>query len=820
MSDVGGTPVGRRRGVRSLAGLVGVSLLSGGVGWVASRELQSPADVAARTAAPVASRIVAPVEFRVLRSTLFTRGTVRFGSPRVVTLPVSAVKTGSSVVIAPPVKGASLSEGSKVADIGGRPVVVLEGETPMYRDIRPGDSGADVASLKVALGRLGFAAGDGDVFDGVAEEAVGRWLRSVGYEPFGPTDAQADRLKAAADAVRKAGEQVAAAQLSVSKGQVVVTRDKVLAADEAVRTAVDRVEAVRADSAKAASAAELAIVQKTAQIDSLTAAVSTAELGLQRAQTDVSGVLSIAEAQQAVKNAQQAVVAADAAVVKANKLVDAARVDAEVAASDIPNAEAGVVDAKNALALAIAELERQRAKPAPTIPVAPSTVFVDQESKDQVVRGAEAAVAAASAGVRSAEAALRGAQRAAQRAAAAVDDAIAAVEPLVVAAQTARDQVPLAELRLKQAENGGASGSVSVAGAGSPGGSGSSGGSVVAAQLQLDQARAAVVLAERELQELFVSSEAAVKASAAALRSADAQVVIARAQRVELSKPQDVSALRATLVAAQAARADAQAELSRLQASTGVIVPANEVLFLPRLPLRVDDTKLLAGDALSGALMTVASQRLAIDASVDPADATGLTVGQKAEIEVADLNLVVPVTINRVASQTGTNGVDASRIYVELVPVDVEVGADPVAPQEGDGAVADTSVPSVAGVNRQPKLSELNGISVKVTIPISTTAGDVLVVPTAAVSAAVDGTTRVEVETSQNQPTRFVTVNAGLRSEGFVQVTPIRADELKEGDLVVTGNRDGRLLEGVPEANDRSAPGGADVSDSTPTTVA
>jgi multidrug efflux pump subunit AcrA (membrane-fusion protein) len=760
------------------------------------------------------------------------------------------------VVIKPPLKGATLSEGSKVADIGGRPVVVLEGETPMYRDFRPGDSGADVVSLKLALGRLGFEAGMGDVFDAAAETAATRWMRSVGYEPFGPTDTQSDRLKVAADALRKAGEQVAAAQVSVSKGQVVVTPDKVLAADEAVQGALDRVEAARAESDKVASANELAIAQKTAQVVSLTAAVSAAELGLQRAQMDLSGVLSVAEAQQGVKTAQQAVVAADAAVVKANKLVDAARVDAEVAASEVPNAEAGVTDAKNALALATAELERQRAKPAPTIPVAPSTVFVDQESKDQVVRGAEAAVVAAQSGVRSAEAALRGVQRSAQKAAAAVDDAIAAVEPFVLAAQTAREQVPLAELRLKQAQNGAASGSAGVAGSGgaavggSGGGSGgsaagASGGGIAGAQLQLDQARSAVVLGQRELDELFKTSQAAVRASAAALRAADAQVVIARAQRVELSKPQDVSALRSTLLAAQAARAEAQAELGRLQASTGIIVPANEVLFLPRLPLRVDDTKLLAGDALSGALMTVASQRLAIDASVDPADATGLSVGQKAEIEVSDLNLVVPVTIKRVATQTGTNGVDASRIYVELVPVDEEVVADAtVGAGSGDGvgeSPSDTSVPSVIGVNRQPKLSELNGISVKVTIPISTTAGKVLVVPTAAVSAAADGTTRVEVETAQNQPTRFVTVNAGLRSEGFVQVTPLRTDELKEGDLVVTGNRNGQLLEGVPEGNDRSGPGDTSVEtspgstatdssgsssrsssavDSTPTTVA
>ena len=71
------TPRGskRRRGVRAVGVLLGVSVLSGGGGWLVAKRLSSPAYVAARTAAPVASRIVAPVEFRVLRSTLFTRGT-------------------------------------------------------------------------------------------------------------------------------------------------------------------------------------------------------------------------------------------------------------------------------------------------------------------------------------------------------------------------------------------------------------------------------------------------------------------------------------------------------------------------------------------------------------------------------------------------------------------------------------------------------------------------------------------------------------------------------------------------------------------------
>jgi multidrug efflux pump subunit AcrA (membrane-fusion protein) len=787
-------------------------MLSGGIGWVASRQLQSPADVAARTGPPAASRIVAPVERRVLRSTLFTRGTVRFGSPRAVTLAVSAIKTGSAVITKAPVKGATLVEGAKAGDIGGRPVLVLEGDVPMYRDIRPGDTGPDVASLKAALTRLGYPSSKGDVFDGKTQTAVSEWMRKTGYQPFGPTETQNDRLRAASDSVRKAKEQVASAQLAVTQGKVIVTEDKILAADEAVQSAKDRADTARIELDKSSNTGELTIAQKQAAVATATAAISSAELALQRAQTDISGELNIAEAEQAVKAAQQRVVDADAAVAKANKAVESARSDAAAAALEIPNAEAALADAKGAVVVATAELERQKNKPAPAIEIAPGAFKIDQEAKDNAVRAAEAGVTSTQAAVRGVEAQLRSVQRASEKATQAIDSVVTEVDTAVRAAATAREQVPLAELRFKQARQGqgGSSGaSSSGAGASSSGSAGVAAGasgagavSVAQAQQQLDQAKTAATLAQRELEQATKSLQPSLNAAKAAVRAADAQVSIAVAQQSQLSKPQDLTALRATLTAAQSGQREAQQQLATLQSSIGIVVPANEVLFFPNFPLRIDDTKLVAGDALSGAFMTVASQRLAIDASVDPADATDLKVGQKAEIEVADLNINVPATISKVASQTGTNGVDASRIYVELTPVESAVAAT-------GSNTTDTSLPSDSVApgaitpNRQPKLSELNGISVKVTIPISTTSGEVLVVPTAAVSAAADGTTRVEVETDPNTATKFVTVTAGLRAEGYVQVTPIETGSLSAGDQVVTGNSNGDLLKGTTDANDK-----------------
>jgi hypothetical protein len=92
--------------------LVGVVLLAA-IGSLAARRIRSPAQIAADTAAPVASRISVPVERRTLATEVIARGTVRYGAPREVTLPVSTLKTSTSVISRVPKPGARLGEGEK-----------------------------------------------------------------------------------------------------------------------------------------------------------------------------------------------------------------------------------------------------------------------------------------------------------------------------------------------------------------------------------------------------------------------------------------------------------------------------------------------------------------------------------------------------------------------------------------------------------------------------------------------------------------------------------------------------------------------------------
>ncbi len=746
-------------------------------------------------------------------------------------MPGSAVKTGSQIVTAPPVKGSVVKEGGKLADVSGRPVVGLVGAVPMYRDIRPNDSGADVLALKASLDRLGFAAGSGPVFDEVAERAVSVWMRAIGYEPFGATPVQLDRLKSASDAVRKSTDQVRAAREALSLGTALPSADKMLAANEAVAAARDRVAAALADASKAGDQALLAIAQREIALASAEAVLVAADAAVARMGDDVSAQLTAAESAQNLAAARQRVTDAELGVVKAERAIETANADADDARAGVVEAQSNVDEANAGLSRAQTDLVSAKTKTVPTIVIGDGASRADTEGYGASIRAAEQAVTGATTSVRLAAAGLRTAQRGVTRAETVIGDAQTALTAAKLQVLTAKEAVTITELRAKQAAaNGGSNGSGSASSTGGAtassatgaggllGGvlsgestaSNGSGSDPIARQAQARKSRDIAVI---ELDQTKRAVAPAERAQGAALRSAEAQLKIAVAAREQIGKPANVTGLESAVTNAVAAEVDAKAELVRLEAETGIVVPANEVVFFNALPLRIDESKLSAGDALSGVFMTVSTQRVAVDSSVDPADASGLRVGQDAEIEASDLQITLKAKITEIASSTGTKGAAAGRIYVELTPAEDEPAQpEPAAP---DPAVVNGQ-PQFE--NRKPRLTDLNGLPVKVTVPISSTGGKVLAVPTAAVSATIDGTTRVEVQDAPGAPTRLVQVTAGLRAEGFVQITPTRPSGIKEGDTVVTGTSNGKLLEGIPDTNDKpgATPADAATGDSVP----
>src|SRR5262249_36994290 len=159
--------------------------------WLAGSKIQSPAEMAARTAPPEPSPILVPVELRVLSSDVVTRGTARFGLPQPISIAPSTVKGGVGLIGTVPRPNMEVAEGEVILSISGRPVFILRGTTPTYRDMSHGTSGGDVRQLEEALARLGFDPGPVDgVYDQKTAAAVERMYRKAGWDPFEPTREQ------------------------------------------------------------------------------------------------------------------------------------------------------------------------------------------------------------------------------------------------------------------------------------------------------------------------------------------------------------------------------------------------------------------------------------------------------------------------------------------------------------------------------------------------------------------------------------------------------------------------------------------------------
>jgi peptidoglycan hydrolase-like protein with peptidoglycan-binding domain len=467
-----------------VAAIVAASL----VGWFAGRQIRSPAEIAARTAAPARSVISVPVERQRLTSDVVVRGTVRYGQPQPVTLPTSALKPVTGIVTSLPATGATLDGGSVALTVSGRPVIVLQGTQPSSRDLAPGTEGLDVAQLESALAWLGFDPGAVDGrYDRRTADAVARWYRSLGYEPFGPTDEQQTTLRG-------------------TQAEEFTARSEHLNAQEALTTA---------GAAQAAAAAD--VVAKEAAFTEVVGAGGT--------------TLEIATAY------------------------------AELSAARTAAAEA------------------------------------------------------------------------------------------VAATDIARRRVSLSAGR-----------------------------------------------------ERAVSGE-----------------------------------------------------VGSTAAKQGVTVPADEVLFFPTLPLRVDDVTVNNGEEATVPVMTVSSSRLMVEAALTPADARLVRDGADVAIEEPELGIRLTGTVTDLATEPGTQGVDPGRFYLAVTP---------------------TSAPG-----------SLAGSSVVLTVRARSSEGRVLVVPVAALSVAADGSSRVQVD-RRGRPPRFVTVRPGLAAKGLVAVTPLRG-RLAPGDLVVVGRTAG-----------------------------
>lgn len=283
--------------------------------------------------------------------------------------------------------------------------------------------------------------------------------------------------------------------------------------------------------------------------------------------------------------------------------------------------------------------------------------------------------------------------------------------------------------------------------------------------------------------------------------AAQGAVAQARARRDEATAAPDVSRETSALRSAQAALDSARDKVAEASSAVLVGLPAAEVVMVKDLPRRIDQVNVALGDTVTGAVASVSSTALTVQAVLPAESAALVAVGMAARTTVDGQD--VDLTVSAVGETAGSD---------PSTPGDADTGADDAgadsagASGAGTGATQDTSAPSAGsapssvggevairldpvGELAPETATALRGANVRVTIPVSSTGGDVLAVPLAALTSGPGGETRVSIAQADGQ-WQLVTVETGLAAQGYVEIVSADPD-LKAGDRVLIGESTG-----------------------------
>lgn len=275
-----------------VASALGLVVGAGAIGWVAGTQITSPAEAAANAKPPTPSLITAAVDQRLLSADIIARGNIDFSDPVSLALSGSIGETGSTAVVTMvPEVGTELKEGSVALEVSGRPVILLQGELPVYRDLRPGSKGDDVLQLEQALERLGLLSGADNTWSDATGAAVQSLYATAGYTANATSKTDQEALDAARDGVRTANQSLQDALKAISE------------AGGASGSALLEAKAAVADAQGALTVAQ---TTRTTAIGTATGAlaVATQELAdADTAGTPVAGSAAYVELQVAVTDA-------------------------------------------------------------------------------------------------------------------------------------------------------------------------------------------------------------------------------------------------------------------------------------------------------------------------------------------------------------------------------------------------------------------------------------------------------------------------------------------------------------------------------------
>ncbi len=605
--------------------IVGSVVVSSSAGWIAARRITSPADAAARTEPPVASPILVPVESRVLSTDIVTRGTARFGSPQQLHVAPSALKVRAGVVDSVPALGQELVEGDVVLTASGRPVFLLQGDLPVFRDLGPGLEGDDVLQLEEGLDRLGFAPGPIDgTYDRDTEVAVSAWYAAAGWAAMNATPEQLA-------GIRLAEQLLANARLDVLNAQgTVVTAERDLSMahatlDAARVAATTGPEMIRAAEAAAVATDQAAAAEVAARQVALDQARGTTPAGA-GSPSDIAAALATLEAARASASSVAAAGARNVAEAEAQVANAPAALAAAQAGAAAANAEA-----LRALDNAVATREAVVSDPASTpaqVSAADSAVAAALSTRDSAALSGQQAVvvaqqAAATAGSRLSDA----------RAEAAANDRAAAAD--VAAKQVALDAArgiapaqpaPASVIAAAQAE-------------------------VMLAQANATTVRLAGQRSVADTRAASATAQAGVSSAEAELRAAERTLALARQSVDNRNIPSSLADL----------------ELGLDQRRAGVQVPADEIIFVATAPVRVSELLTARSSDAFGAVVAVTDAVVFVDASLALDEARLVAPGTEVLIDESGLGIDTVGVVNRVAEAPGTNGVDGFHVYAEIL---------------------------------------------------------------------------------------------------------------------------------------------------------
>lgn len=205
----------RRRNLALVAGVV-VMVALAAVAWRVGASVRSPDQAAAEAAPPEPSAVTAAVERRVLEATVITRADVLPTTSVDITGPSADAEAGGTGVVTGvyAARGEEVTAGARVIEVSGRPVFVFAGTTPIYRTLRPGMSGTDVAQLQAGLAQIGCNAGDSATFDDPTKACVDRLYTDAGYQTVRSSPTETADLNAADAAVVDAEDALAIAEVA------------------------------------------------------------------------------------------------------------------------------------------------------------------------------------------------------------------------------------------------------------------------------------------------------------------------------------------------------------------------------------------------------------------------------------------------------------------------------------------------------------------------------------------------------------------------------------------------------------------------------